>query len=66
MRATLSREEAEASIAGLQKHIEQYADLAVRKGVAIQEGQELVITVPVECADFARLLVRKIVSYKLV
>ena len=59
MQTTLSREEAEASIAGLQKQIERYADLAVGKGVAIREGQELVITVPVECADFARLLVRK-------
>ena len=59
MQTTLSREEAEASIAGLQKQIERYADLAVRKGVAIREGQELVITVPVECAGFARLLVRK-------
>lgn len=59
MRTTLSRKEAKAAIAGLQRQIEQYAELAIHKGVALKTGQELVVSVPVECADFARLLVRK-------
>lgn len=55
----MTREEAEASIAGLAKKIERYAELAVRKGVAIQPSQELVVSGPVECADFVRLVVKK-------
>lgn len=34
-----------------------YAELVVRSGVNIQEGQRLSITCPVKCADFARLCV---------
>lgn len=40
----------------------KYADLAVRVGVNIQKGQTLVISSPVECASFARLLVEKAYS----
>ena len=32
-----------------------YAELAVRSGIRLQKGQRLVISCPVECADFARL-----------
>ena len=32
-----------------------YADLLVRAGLGIQKGQRMLITSPVECADFARL-----------
>ena len=32
-----------------------YAELAVRSGVNLQNGQRLAISCPVECADFARL-----------
>ena len=55
----MSHEEVQASMAGLQKKIERYAELVVRKGVAIQSGQELVVTAPVERADFVRILVDK-------
>lgn len=59
MKQHMTTQEVEASLAGLAKHIENYAELAVRKGVAIQPGQELVVNGPVECADFVRLVVRK-------
>lgn len=59
MHKRMTREEAEASIAGLQRKIERYAELAVKKGAAVQPGQELVINAPVERADFARLLAKK-------
>lgn len=38
----------------LQDNINAYADLTVQKGVALQKGQELVISAPIELADFAR------------
>ena len=59
MHKRMTREEAEASIAGLQRRIEHYAELAVSKGAAVRPGQELVINAPVERADFARLLAKK-------
>ena len=43
----------------LQKRIEQYAQLLVECGVNIQEGQSLVISAPVECADFVRTVTEK-------
>ena len=55
----LTREEVEAAMKGLSASIERYADLLVRKGAAVQPGQELVLTTPVERADFARIVVRK-------
>lgn len=57
MSRTLTAAEVEASLRGLSKQIERYAELAVCKGVNIQPGQELVITAPVERADFVRTLV---------
>lgn len=42
-------------MADFEKLMKDYARLAVRSGVNIQEGQRLVIRCPVECADFARL-----------
>lgn len=36
--------------------LEKYAKLIVTKGVNIQKGQELVITCPVDCAEFARII----------
>lgn len=32
-----------------------YAELVIREGINLREGQRLAITCPVECADFARL-----------
>ncbi|MGI6754497.1 MAG: aminopeptidase [Atopobiaceae bacterium] len=43
---------------GLNLQIERYARLIVRKGVALQPGQELVVSAPVERADFTRTVVR--------
>ena len=39
----------------LEKLKTDYAELVVRSGINIQKGQRLMITCPVECADFARL-----------
>ena len=52
----MTNAEVEATLAGLSKHIQRYAELVVRKGAAVQRGQELVIQAPVERADFVRLL----------
>jgi aminopeptidase len=54
----MSNEEAARAIRNLEPKIEAYAELIVRKGLAVREGQEVVIQVPVERADFARVLVR--------
>ena len=35
--------------------MEKYAGLILKTGLNLQKGQSLVITCPVECADFARL-----------
>lgn len=48
--------ELEASFTGLSKQIRRYAELVVRKGVAVRRGQELVVQAPVERADFVRVL----------
>ena len=40
----------------MDKRIERYARLAVEEGINLQRGQELVISSPVECAPFTRLL----------
>ena len=35
-------------------HLEEYIELVIRKGINIQQGQQLVIACPVDCAFFAR------------
>jgi len=35
-------------------HLEEYIELVVRQGINIQQGQQLVIACPVDCAFFAR------------
>lgn len=57
IRAALTVEDARAGMAALEPKIERYAKLVVRKGVNVMPGQEVVLTTPVECALFARLLV---------
>ena len=47
---------------GLSRQIARYAELLVRVGVAVKPGQELVISAPVERADFARQIVKS--AYK--
>lgn len=53
--------------------LEKYADLVVKTGVNIQQGQTLVIISPIECAEFARVMGEKayqagardvVISYK--
>ena len=39
------------------ERLEKYARLLVEVGINVQEGQTVVINAPVECKDFARLLV---------
>ena len=58
MSSTMTPAEVQASIRGLTKQIRNYANLAVRRGVAIKPGQELVVSGPIERADFVRLVVR--------
>lgn len=41
-----------------QKQLENYAELAVKVGVNLQKGQELVVSIPVECAEFARMVTK--------
>ena len=37
--------------------LKKYSELVVRIGINVQKGQKIVINCPVECADFARLMV---------
>lgn len=43
----------------MEKHIENYVELVIKKGVNIQKGQILVINSPVETFDFTRRLTKK-------
>ena len=43
----------------MERQIEQYADLLVQVGINLQKGQILVVTSPVECADFTRVITKK-------
>lgn len=43
----------------LNTSLHKYAELAVKVGVNIQEGQTLVVHAPVEAADFTRLIAEK-------
>lgn len=42
-----------------EKNLEKYAKLAIRVGVNIQKDQVLVLRTPIECADFARKIVKE-------
>ena len=57
IRAALTAEEAREGILGLAPKLKNYARLIARKGVNVKHGQEVVVQSPVECADFARLVV---------
>lgn len=39
----------------MEEKLQEYAQLLVRVGLNVQKGQNLVISAPVECVDFARL-----------
>ena len=53
----MSASECALAMKRLEPRLRQYADLLVRRGVAVQPGQELVVTAPVEAASFVRLVV---------
>lgn len=53
----MTDEECRLSMRALSDQIDLYANLLVRKGVSLGEGQELVVQSPVECADFTRRVV---------
>ena len=58
----MSDSECELAMSRLTPRLRQYAELLVRRGVAIQSGQELVVTAPVESAPFVRIVVEE--AYK--
>jgi len=39
--------------------LKKYADLVVRIGVNLQDKQQLLISSPIECASFARMIAEK-------
>ena len=55
----MSDSECELAMSRLTPRLRQYAELLVRRGVAIQSGQELVVTAPVESAPFVRIVVEE-------
>ena len=58
-RAELTVEDAKAGMKALEPQFRRYADLIMRKGVNVQEGQEVVVQCPVELAYFGRVLVER-------
>ncbi len=42
-----------------QKRLEKLAELAIRVGLNLERGQEVIATAPVEAVDFVRLLAEK-------
>lgn len=54
----MTEEECKRAMAALEDKIDAYAELIVRKGAAIQPGQQLLVTAPIERADFVRRVVR--------
>ncbi len=43
----------------MDKRLEEYARLAVRMGTNLQEGDTMLLRAPVDCAEFARLIVKE-------
>ena len=43
----------------LNQKIEKYCELIVKSGLNVQKGQKVVITSPVDCAEFARIMAEK-------
>ena len=43
----------------MDKRLEEYAKLAVRMGANIQEGDTMLLRAPVDCAEFARMIVKE-------
>lgn len=57
MTTRMTPEECAACMRALQPKIDNYAELLVRDGAAVQPGQELVVQAPVEAREFARRVV---------
>lgn len=53
----MTQQECEIAMKQLEPRLQLYAELLVRNGVAVQPGQEVVITAPVEAAEFCRMCV---------
>ena len=51
MSSRMTQEECQRAIEGLSPQLDRYAELIVRKGAAVREGQEVVLQAPVERAD---------------
>lgn len=46
-------------VSAFQENLERLADLAIRVGLNLERGQEVIATAPVEAVDFVRLLAAK-------
>lgn len=46
-------------MSAFQEHLEKLADLAIRVGLNLERGQEVIATAPIEAVDFVRLLAEK-------
>ncbi|GGH82317.1 aminopeptidase [Pullulanibacillus pueri] len=46
-------------MSGFEEKLEKYAELAVKNGVNIQKGQELVVSAPISAVSFVRLIAKK-------
>ena len=55
----MSAQECALAMRQLAPRLRRYAELLVRRGVALQPGQELVLSAPVEGASFARVVARE-------
>lgn len=55
----MSAQECALAMKQLEPRLNQYAELLVRRGVAVQPGQEMVVSAPVETASFVRSVVRE-------
>ena len=54
----MTDEECRLATEAISEQLDRYASLLVKKGVALHPEQELVLSAPVERADFARRVVR--------
>ena len=59
LRANLTADDVQRGMKALEPKIQRYARLIMRKGVNVTEGQEVVISAPVETCAFARMLVQE-------
>ncbi len=58
----MTDEECRLATEAISEQLDRYANLLVKKGVALHAEQELVLSAPVERADFARRVVRCCIS----